>query len=142
MRKMILVLAFLLVPMFVQAQSLKLAIFGNAAATSNALVIGNKDLFTGLIVPDDINSDLITFSASFDGTNYYPLFSPFKSGVTTLGIASDSTDVYSLAIADTLEVYFTTLPERVFRNIRRIKIILDANTSASQDTILVMYRSN
>lgn len=137
MKKLIFIL--LLLPVYLSAQSLKYAIFGNVATTSNAVIIDPGALFTGIIVPDDINSDAITFSVSRDGTNYYSLFS--HSNVISGDVWVDSTGVYTLIPADTTDVYFSTLPEEVFKNVRRIKIILDAASSANQDTVEVVYQS-
>ena len=136
MKKLILIL--LLLPVILPAQSLKNAIFGNAATVSNAVVIPNGALFTGLYIPDDIDSDAITFTVSRDGTNYFNLqrTRPVLNGTT----ANDSSGVYTIIPADTSVAYYVTLPEEIFRNIRRMKITLDAASSASEDTVQVVWK--
>lgn len=134
---LVLPIALLWIPSFVQAQSRVNAIYGNAASLSNALVIDNGGLFTGMIIPDEINSDAITFTVSVDGTNFYKLN---RSRLSRGPTAVDSAGVYTIIPEDTTVVYYVTFPEEVFQNIRKMKIKLDANTSASQDTIIVLWK--
>ena len=135
---MVIVAVCLLCAGLLQAQSIKYAIYGNAASLSNALTIDNGGLFTGMIVPDDINSDAITFTISQDGTNFYKL----QRTRPTLGgnTAADSSGVYTIIPADTSVIYYVNFPAEIFRNIRKMKIKLDANTSSSQDTIIVFWQ--
>jgi len=137
MKKLLLILILCLLPVCLSAQSLRLATFGNAADTSDALVIGNHDLFTGLIVPDDIDSDSLRFLVSQDGSNYFNLY----RHMSVLGGNGrrDSTSIYYLVVGDTTTAYYTSLPEEVFKNIRKMKIITDDVTSASDDIIRVLY---
>ena len=139
MRKLIIpMLILMLLPVLVSAQSIKYAIYGNAASLSNALTIDNGGLFTGMIVPDDIDSDAITFTISQDGTNFYKLqrTRPSDGGTT----AVDSSGVYTIIPADTSVIYYVNFPAEIFRNIRKMKIKLDANTSSAQDTIIVFWQ--
>ena len=138
MKKIFLIL--LLLPICLSAQSIKLAIYGNAASLSNALTIDNGGLFTGMIVPDDINSDAITFTVSQDGTNFYKLHRVRPTLDFPSNAAVDSFDVYIMIPADTSVVYYVNFPPEIFQNIRKMKIKLDANTSSAQDTIIVLWK--
>lgn len=134
-----LILLMLLLPVLVQAQGIKNATFGNAADTSSAVVIDKKDVFTGLIVPDDINSDSLRFLVSDDGTTYYNLYRPGQAAAVNAHV--DSTNIYYLVVADTSTAYYTVLPSELFRGFRRLKIVLDATvSSAADDVIKVMHR--
>ena len=135
LRKIIIIgLLLLFCPIISQAQGVKYAVFGNAADTSNACIIGNGDLFTGLEIPDDIDSDSLRFLVSRDGTNYYNLLAPTSQYISGI----DSASVYYVII-DTTNACIVSLNKNVFRNIRRLKIITDDATSASSDTIEVIY---
>lgn len=128
--KRFLVILFLTMPGLTWSQSVGYAIFGNAADTSSAVVIGQDDLFAGLLIPDDVDSDTLYFLGSRDGTNYYPIQDNDP----------DSTKLYYVLV-DTTQKSFVPLDANVFWSFRRLKIVADDVTSASNDTVDVVYKS-
>lgn len=128
--KRALIIAILLSPVLLCAQSLKYAIFGASDDTSTAVVIDQEDVFAGLVIPDDIDADSLSFLVSRDGTNYYPLHEARQ----------DSAKIYYVKV-DTTQAIYLPLDTKVFFGIRRLQIILNAASSASSDTVEVVYKS-
>jgi len=129
MRKLI--FCFLLFPVLLNAQSLEYAIFGNADDTCAVVTIGNGDLFTGLLVPDDIISDTLRFLTSLDGVTWWPVHDPTAATQLTYYVEVDTT-----------VAYYLPLDKEVFMNFRRLRIQLDAVSSTAEDTVIVLYNDN
>jgi hypothetical protein len=122
---------FLLLPVCLQAQGFKDAIFASLADTSSAVTIGKNDLFTGLIIPDNVNSDSLHFQTSRDGTTWYEVHDP----------RPDSLKTYYVKV-DTTNAIYLPLDKEVFMGLRRLKVVLDGDSNAAADTFKVAYKDN